>query len=489
MIDRLYILTPDSSAALRFAEIAAKQSIQVERFSSSAELVAATDGLREGIVLIDYGGCESDVLPLARTLQRQFYNSPIFLFNVDPRESLIGSVTAALSGVFDTGVTPSQLIATIGRHADLLTRLRNEGIQGHSSALIQAAETILQVAESEATVLIGGETGTGKELFARAIHNLGPRRAKPFVPVNCGAIAEGVLESELFGHERGSFTGAAARRQGFFELSDTGTIFLDEIGEIKPDVQVRLLRVLEQRSFMRVGGSEQISVNVRVIAASNRDLRAMVDDGLFREDLYYRLSVVTLHAAPLRDRRADIMPLLTHFLQQHGRSNVSVDPQAVELLLRHSWPGNIRELRNFVESSLATMTGTRITLETTESFLARQTRSNRQLPVATGMSRQQVDFQLIYQALLNLAQEIAGLKSIILGHIGRAGLEDELRDTDLHPDLEVRTGAAFRSMEQMERDLIESALRESGGNRRKAAAMLGIGQRTLYRKIKDYDLR
>jgi len=485
MMESLIILTPDDRSSDKLGQVLKTKNIAFNRCTSASEFITALETAPHSVALIDSVGCESELSPLLRTILRQFPSVATYLYNNPAGHTRSASLELSVSGLFDQGVTPAQIVAEIEKQLGLLEQLRAHGIFGHSAALIRAAETMVQLAQTDVTVLIGGESGTGKEIFARAIHNLSRRSKKPFVPVNCGAIAEGILESELFGHEKGAFTGAASRREGYFESADGGTVFLDEIGEIKPDVQVRLLRVLEQRSFMRVGGTEQISVNVRVIAASNRDLRDLTDEGSFREDLFYRLSVVTLNAVPLRERPVDIMPLIHRFLEVRGRGDVSVDPEAVELLLRYSWPGNIRELRNFVESSLVTLTERNISKSSVSEYISRQTRSNRQLPVVTGHTRQTADFQLIYQALLNLAQEVSGLKDLIVSNIdsGRGHVAPEF-----HTDIEIQSDNASSTLQQMERRMIADALEKVEGNRRKAAEMLGIGQRTLYRKIKEYDL-
>ncbi|MFH1893434.1 MAG: sigma-54 dependent transcriptional regulator [Candidatus Zixiibacteriota bacterium] len=485
MIGRLVLLTPDDRSSDLLGQVLKAKRIVFDRCTSASEFIATLENASPSIALIDSEGCASELLPLLRTILRQYPSLVTYLYNNPVADTRSASLELSVSGLFDQGVTPAQIIAEIENQLGLLGQLRDQGIFGHSAALIRAAETIVQLAQADVIVLIGGESGTGKEMFARAIHNLSRRAKKRFVPVNCGAIAEGVLESELFGHEKGAFTGAAGRREGYFESADGGTIFLDEIGEIKPDVQVRLLRVLEQRSFMRVGGTEQVSFDVRVIAASNRDLRDLTDEGSFREDLFYRLSVVTLNAVPLRERPVDIMPLIQRFLEIRGRGDVSVDPEAVELLLRYSWPGNIRELRNFVESSLVTLADSNISKFSVSEYISRQTRSNRQLPVVTGHTRQTADFQLIYQALLNLAQEVSGLKDLIVSNSdrGRGRIAPEF-----HADMEIQSDGASSTLQQMERQMIADALEKVGGNRRKAAEMLGIGQRTLYRKIKEYDL-
>lgn len=489
MIKSLHLLTPSKVVAGKFESIISGKNIAFVHSGSSAELIGLLGDRSAGVLLIDHAGCESDLIPLLKTISRQYFEAVVYLINVSTHEPLDLSLRRSVTGMFEQGTRPSQIIDEIEKQTDLLGLLREEGIYGHSSALVRAAETIFQVAQTDVTVLIGGESGTGKEMFAKAIHSLSPRSEETFVPVNCGAIAEGVLESELFGHEKGAFTGAASRREGYFEVADGGTIFLDEIGEIKPEVQVRLLRVIDQRSFMRVGGTSQISTDVRIIAASNRDLKLLTDEGAFREDLYYRLSVVTLNAVPLRERPVDIMPLVRKFLEDRNRKDVVVDPDAVELLLRYSWPGNIRELRNFVESSLVTSTTGTISATMVNDYIASQTRSNRQLPVATGRTRQEADFQLIYQALMNLAQEIAGLKNLMLNQMEGRAYPDIAEQTPLSPEMEVGSGVGIKSVEQMERDLIAKVLREVDGNRRKAAQLLGIGERTLYRKIKQYDMQ
>ena len=229
-------------------------------------------------------------------------------------------------------------------------------ILGNSKPMQEIFRTIKLVAPTRATVLITGESGTGKELIARAIHNNSPRKTKPFQPVNCTAISKDILESELFGHEAGAFTGAINRRQGYFELADCGTIFLDEIGEMSLEMQVKLLRVLEEREFMRVGGTQTIKVDVRVISATNKNLETAMEEGSFREDLYYRLSGFTIHVSLLKERREDIPILVYAFIQQFSNENqkkvTKITRPAMELLTKYDWPGNVRELRNEVEKAV-----------------------------------------------------------------------------------------------------------------------------------------
>jgi two-component system, NtrC family, response regulator HydG len=230
------------------------------------------------------------------------------------------------------------------------------GLMGSSEPMRRVLEQVRKVAPTDATVLVLGESGTGKELVARAVHDGSQRREKPFVSISCAAIPEGLLESELFGHEKGAFTGAIRRKLGRFELAHEGTLFLDEVGEIPPAVQVKLLRVLQERNFQRVGGEETVEVDVRVVSATNRDLAGMVKAGRFREDLYYRLDVVPIALPPLRERPGDVEELGTHFLgrvsQRLGRTVKGFSPEALALLRRHRWPGNVRELENVVEQAL-----------------------------------------------------------------------------------------------------------------------------------------
>ena len=309
-----------------------------------------------------------------------------------------------------------------------------ENIIGTSPAMQEVFETIRQAAPTRATVLIQGESGTGKELVARALHQCSPRREGPFVPVHCAALAPTLLESELFGHEKGAFTGAVERRRGRFELADGGTLFLDEIGEIDAALQVKILRVLEERKFERVGGSETISVDVRLVAATNRDLRQLVTEGKFREDLFYRLYVVNLTLPPLRDRDGDIVLLAQHYLKsiaaENGKPVPAIAPEAMDLLAAYRWPGNVRELRNVIERMVVLGTGGKLTV--------------RDLPAAV--------------------RGAGGGETALASRAGRV-----LRDA--------------------ERQLIEEALRRHKDNRTKAAQDLGISRRTLHRKLNEFGLR
>jgi two-component system response regulator AtoC len=306
-------------------------------------------------------------------------------------------------------------------------------IIGTSSAMQEVFDTIRQVASSRATVLVQGESGTGKELVAHAIHQLSPRAKGPFVDVHCAALSSTLLESELFGHEKGAFTGATERRPGRFELADGGTLFLDEISEIDANVQVKILRVLEERRFERVGGRDKLDVDVRLVAATNKDLKNLVAEGKFREDLFFRLYVVVVTLPPLRERAGDI-PLLVrhftgHFARENGRTIEGLTPDAMDILAGYAWPGNVRELRNTVERMVVLARGDKLTV--------------RDIPAA--------------------------IRDAAPG-TGAPAMKGDL------------------SIEESEKHLIQKALKLHGGNRTRAAHDLGISRRTLHRKLNEYGL-
>ena len=311
-----------------------------------------------------------------------------------------------------------------------------ESIIGRSAPMEKLFEQMKLVAPTRSSVLVIGESGTGKELVANALHRASPRRNERILAINCGAIPSDILESELFGHERGAFTGAVSRKIGKFELAHRGSLFLDEISELYPELQVKLLRVLEERQVMRVGGSELIDVDFRLIAATNRDLEKEVADGRFREDLYYRLKVVTLRIPPLRERPSDVPPLLEHFLvqfcQEHGKPPKTLSAEALELLSRYPWPGNVRELKNVMESVVVFHQDGDVTLN---------------------------------------------------------DLPPEIRDSSTLSTSGTPVQSVVgepRTMADIERQAILETLGRTGGHRARAADILGIGLRTLQRKLKEY---
>ncbi len=305
------------------------------------------------------------------------------------------------------------------------------GLLGESRAMQRVFDVMNQILDTDATVLLRGESGTGKELVAQALHRAGPRSDGPFIPLNCAALAEGVLESELFGHEKGAFTGALARRKGRFEAAEGGTLFLDEIGDMPLATQAHLLRALESGEVTRVGSNDPIFVDVRVIAATNRDLDRMMAEGTFRDDLGFRLRIVQIELPPLREHLSDLPRLAEHFLEEaserHGKPIRSLAPETLDLLMRYGWPGNVRELKNAVESMVLLSRGPVIPPEVVPVYIR---------PADGGPE--------------------------FLGRLSSVALRD------------------------VERALIENTLRDVGGNRERASQLLGISTRTLYRKIKEY---
>lgn len=338
-------------------------------------------------------------------------------------------------------------VRLVRRNADLSRRLDEkfgfEGVIGTGSQMRKIIDTLKLVAPTDSTVLITGENGTGKELVARALHQNSVRKSKPFVPINISAIPESILENELFGHEQGAFTGAAAKRIGKFEFANGGTLFLDEVGEMPMDTQIKLLRVLEDRNITRLGANEEIRVNVRLVAATNADLKASVEEKKFRIDLYHRLNVVTIHLPPLRERPGDVPLLLDHFCKQFCEQNEhpveGFSRPARQALMAHQWPGNIRELRNVVE---------RMVVLDIDGLL-------------------DVD---------DLPDEIAAL--------AHSGEEADITMTASGSD-----SLIGRSLNDVEKFYIQRALELTDGKREEAASLLGIGERTLYRKLKEYGLK
>jgi len=406
------------------------------------------------------------------------------------------------------------------------------GILGTSPGLRKVIDRIYQVARTEITVLIQGESGVGKELFAQALHELSARRHRPLVIVNCGAIPEGLIEAELFGNEKGAYTGAVERRNGYFEEADGSTILLDEIGEMPQQAQVRLLRVLENGTFSRVGSSTVLKTDVRIIAATNKDLAREVEAGRFREDLYYRLSTVVIRVPALRERKEDILPIFEafqhRFAQKYNTSVKRLNEAAQQLLVQYGWPGNVRELRNVAEQSVVLLRGDTVGPDDLSPHLrgirAGSTNGNL-LPVPQnfqGVGSEARERELVYRALLEIRLEIRELKDqmgMVLGTLKKAiagavsepearndflivrdqqkgpytlPIEDVPYEIESEEEREEEAGAVegvavIPTLEEVERKLITEALKRFEGNRRQTARALGISERTLYRKIKDME--
>ncbi len=344
-------------------------------------------------------------------------------------------------------------------------------------------EVIHQVAPTDITVLIQGESGVGKELVARAIHGLSPRANKKMLSVNCGAIPEGLIESELFGHQRGAFTGAVDSRKGYFELADGGTLFLDEIGELPLPLQVKFLRVLETKEILRLGAETVIKVDVRFITATNKDLALEVAKKRFREDLYYRLRTVMIEIPPLRKRKEDIPILVDKFLDDFCERNkipkLEVSPETYDYLMEYSWPGNVRELKNAVESAAALNKTGVLKIEDFEKYLIPilTDEKDRNLPVFLNKPSEVADREFIYRALFEIKKDLVEIKDILLNR--QQKVEDEVHIAENMPLVPIK---------DLEKESIKNALIRANFDKKKAAEILGISLRTLYRKLKELQL-
>ncbi|MCF8240693.1 MAG: sigma-54 dependent transcriptional regulator [Melioribacteraceae bacterium] len=358
-------------------------------------------------------------------------------------------------------------------------------IVGKSKEIKDLVDITMQVAQSDISVLLYGESGVGKEIFARAIHGFSNRSENRLVSVNCGAIPEGILESELFGHVKGSFTGATDNRKGYFEIADNGTLFLDEIAEMPLTTQVKLLRALETKEFMRIGSERVTNVDVRIIAATNKDLQHEVDAKRFRKDLYFRLKAVSLNIPPLRNRREDIPLLVDYFIKKYADSNnhpeMNITSKALDILCEHNWPGNIRELKNTIETAAAlSRNGTldqNVLMPLITHWEIIQEDHSQNLPVHLKRPPDSLDREMIYRALIEIKKDILELKDLAYKHGDNIeNLGSEINLNEVIP------------LDQLEKKAIENALNFTRWNKRKAAQLLKVSERTLHRKIKDYDL-
>jgi transcriptional regulator with PAS, ATPase and Fis domain len=397
------------------------------------------------------------------------------------------------------------------------------GIIGNSPALNYALQVASQVANTDLTVLISGESGVGKEAFSQIIHSLSSRKHNPFIAVNCGAIPEGTIDSELFGHEKGSFTGAVDSRKGYFETVNGGTIFLDEIGELPLGTQARLLRVLESGEFIRVGSSKVQKTDVRVIAASNKDLLQLVQQGRFREDLYYRLNTVPIRVPSLRDRKEDI-PLLFRkfvidFAERYKTTPVQLDEAARDRLVNYTWPGNVRELKNIAEQISVLASDKSVNAAELQRFLPEQNMNR--LPVLVGGSHNTHEFnnerEILYKLFFDMKRDVTELKKLFFEVIKNPGVSTQnpsfgnelqeyhhhdmtqpvrvphhpapaqpvLMHNDIHDHEEVEESL---NIMDKEKELIIKALKKHKSKRKDAATDLGISERTLYRKLKEYNI-
>ena len=391
---------------------------------------------------------------------------------------------------------------------------KQSGIIGSSDEIAQVLEMICQVAPVDISVLISGESGAGKEIVAKAIHKTSKRSNQSLVVVNCGAIPEGIIESELFGHKKGSFTGAGNDKKGYFEEANKGTIFLDEIGETPLETQVKLLRVLENGEFMRVGEASTRKTDVRLIAATNKDLNQMVINGEFRQDLYFRLKTVTVDIPPLRKRIQDLSAFVERFSLEFTRSNDiryrGFTPEAIRLMKRYDWPGNVRELKHFIEKIIVLNKGERISVENVQKELfdssIANTSKNSALPVIVDKTTNKAEIDLILRQLFMLKQDTELIQNLILnskvsnrspesikdiGEIvkGNISLPEKSMEIIEENGYFINSSAIGDfSIKELEKEAIVRTLKFFNNNRRKTARSLGLSERTLYRKIDEYGL-
>jgi DNA-binding NtrC family response regulator len=442
MKPRILVVDDEERLAAVVASAFARAGWECETCGSGEAALAALDARPADVVVTDWKMPGIDGMELLRRLHARRPGLPVILLTA--YGNVPSAVAAMREGAFDFVTKPfdnDELRACVARALDLVrlerenrwlrqevaSRYAPESIVAESARSRETLDLVRRVAPSRSTVLIQGESGTGKELVARLLHYWSDRVGRPFVAVNVKAFAEGVLESELFGHEKGAFTGAQATRAGCFERAATGTLFLDEIGEIGADVQVKLLRVLQDGEVLRVGGNEPRPVDVRVVAATNRPLRDEIAAGRFREDLFFRLNVIPIQLAPLRERREDVLPLARHFLARHAADagrRLAFSPEAEAAFAAHPWPGNVRELENAVERAVVLARGAEITPE------------------------------------------------------------DLLLETLTAPAGATSTGTLQEAIEEATRVRLEAALAAAGGNRAEAARALGVDRTTLYRLMK-----
>jgi two-component system response regulator AtoC len=452
------ILVADDDASIRslLKQLLADEGFAVHEASTGIEVVDKVKESSPDLVIMDVRMPELDGIEALARLKSTNPKTAVLIMTA------FGSSNAAIRamelGAFDYITKPFELdkishsVKRVLDYQDLTAEVevlrdeisslvQTERIVGNSPAMQEVYKTIGKVAKADATVLITGESGTGKELVAEALHFNSNRRSGPMVKVSCAALPETLLEAELFGHEKGSFTGAMTQRRGRFEMADKGTIFLDEIGEMTVPTQTKLLRVLQERKIERIGSSLPIKVDIRIIVATNKDLQKQVEQSKFRDDLYYRLNVINIHMPPLRDRKEDIPSLVEHFLAKHRYSATAqpaaISEEAIRRLMEYNWPGNVRELENVIERAVVLSRGQIIT--------------SRELPF--------------------------GDHDAVEGEEGE-GEGDAKGDSSFFK----------KSVAQFEKDLIMKALRDANGNRSKAAEMLGIYRRLLYAKIKEYGL-
>lgn len=489
----ILVVDDDKDMLSLLNDLLSEEGYKVAKAKTGAEALAAVEKARPDLVMMDVLLPDQDGLQILAQMKREHSELEVIVMTAFGGSS--SAIKAMRAGAYDYVTKPFEtddLLATLRRvfeRQDMASEVnalrielgkqhaQRERIVGSSRPMLEVYKLIGKVAGSDATVLVSGESGTGKELVAEAIHRASPRNPHPLVKVSCAALPETLLETELFGHEKGSFTGAMTMRKGRFEMADKGTIFLDEIGEMTLGTQTKLLRILQEHEFERIGSNTPIKVDIRVIAATNRDLADEVDRSRFREDLYYRLNVIHIHMPPLRDRKEDIPALVEHFLSKYRATPdaipTTITEEALNRLVDYDWPGNVRELENAVERAVVLSRGLPITVEHLPFGSVTAPRGN-------GKAR----------AKAEAADDEHGELEPV-GPGGRsadaAGSNGSANGTD--GDYGIDEGGRFKKrVAALERKLILDALERTGGNRTRAAEELGIYRRLLYAKMREYGL-
>jgi two-component system, NtrC family, response regulator AtoC len=504
MPDRREILLVDDDKDVLdlLSDLLTESSYAVRRATSGERALASVEKSRPDLVIMDVQLPDQDGVSVLRTLKRLHPELEVIVMTAFGGSST--AIQAIGDGAYDYVTKPFEtddLLATLRRvferteMAEVVANLslelgksaaKRERIVGSSKPMLEVYKVIGKVAASHATVMISGESGTGKELVAEAIHRASPRNAFPLVKVSCAALPETLLETELFGHERGSFTGAVAMRKGRFELANKGTIFLDEIGDMTLGTQTKLLRILQEREFERIGSNTSIKVDIRVIAATNRDLAEEVDRSRFREDLYYRLNVIHIHMPTLRERKDDIPALVEHFLTKYRSSQdappSTITEQALAQLVAYDWPGNVRELENAVERAVVLSRGDPITLEHLPFAEPAAKGARRASGTKAGKADKAGEAPTTTATARATATPPAG------GGNGSSAPGAEAPGPDEGAVVVGAPSPFKRQVADLERRLILEALERAGGNRTRAAEELGIYRRLLYDKMREFGL-
>ena len=483
------LVEPDSVTANALTQLLAKHGLSVSRAVTGAEAIELLEKDPARVVLSELQLPDTMAIDLLKALERLWPGLPVVVMSASASvPDAMAVLRAGASDFVQKPIDADEMMFALNKALTVVERRAEQppppssheraGIIGDSPTMRQVYATLERAAQGTATVLVRGESGTGKELAARAIHDASPRTSGPFVKIDCTSLPEHLLESELFGYEKGAFTGAVARKPGRAELADKGTLFLDEIGELSMPLQAKLLRLLQDRQIERLGGTKTISVDVRVVAATHRDLESMIERQTFRLDLFYRLNVVPLWLPPLRARREDIDVLVEHFCKMLGRANgkphIGIERDAVKALRGQRWPGNVRQLQNFVERLVVLSSGPAITEADVRSELSRQVRFATQPGTALGMKP-----TAFAPATPAPTSEPAPASDPTSVDAIPPGLPTEAVQPVLPLDMEVRAA---------EKKALERALTVAKQNRSLAARLLGVSRSTLYAKLEEHGL-